>query len=83
MCDPATGWFEIAEIRNKTAEGTAKILDQPWFCRYPRPKRCIGDNGNEFLGKEFQELYSHMELIQLQQLLKIRKLILLNVIAKH
>jgi cation transport regulator ChaB len=56
MCDPATGWFEVAEIRNKTSEGTAKILDQTWFCRYPRPKRCISDNGNEFLGKEFQEL---------------------------
>jgi RNase H-like domain found in reverse transcriptase/Integrase zinc binding domain len=55
-CDPATGWFEVAEIRNKTYEGTAKILDQTWFCRYPRPKRCISDNGNEFLGKEFQEL---------------------------
>jgi hypothetical protein len=38
------------------SEGTAKILDQTWFCRYPRPRRCISDNGNEFLGKEFQEL---------------------------
>jgi hypothetical protein len=56
MCDPATGWFEVAEIKDKTAEATAKILDQTWFCRYPRPKRCISDNGNEFLGKEFQEL---------------------------
>jgi transposase InsO family protein len=56
MCDPATGWFEVAEIWNKTPEGTAKILDQTWFFRYPRPKRCISDNGNEFLGKEFQEL---------------------------
>ena len=56
MCDPATGWFEVAEIKDKTSEGTAKILDKTWFCRYPRPKRCISDNGNEFLGKEFQEL---------------------------
>jgi hypothetical protein len=56
ICDPATGWFEVAEIKDKTAEATAKILDQTWFCRYPRPKRCISDNGNEFLGKEFQEL---------------------------
>jgi transposase InsO family protein len=56
MCDPATGWFEVAEIKDKTSEGTAKILDQIWLCRYPRPKRCISDNGNEFLGKEFQEI---------------------------
>jgi transposase InsO family protein len=59
MCDPETGWFEVAEIKDKTSKGTAKILDQTWFCRYPRPKRCISDNGNEFLGKEFQELLQY------------------------
>jgi hypothetical protein len=37
ICDPATGWFEVAEIRDKSATQTAKILDQVWFCRYPRP----------------------------------------------
>jgi hypothetical protein len=51
ICDPETGWFEIAEIRDKSSEGTVKILDQTWFCRYPYPKQCIHDNGNEFLGK--------------------------------
>jgi hypothetical protein len=56
ICDPETGWLEIAEIRDKSSEGTAKILDQTWLCTYPRPKRCIHENGNEFLGKEFQEL---------------------------
>jgi hypothetical protein len=34
MCDPTTGFFEIAEIRDKSLEGIAKILDQKWFCRY-------------------------------------------------
>jgi hypothetical protein len=28
MCDPATGWFEVAEIKDKTSKGMAKILDQ-------------------------------------------------------
>jgi transposase InsO family protein len=56
MYDPATSWFEIAEIRDKSSEGNAKMLSQTWFCRYPRPKRCIHDNRSEFLGKEFQEL---------------------------
>jgi hypothetical protein len=27
MFDPETGWFEIAEIRDESSEGTAKILD--------------------------------------------------------
>ena len=26
ICDPATGWFEVTEIRNKTSGGTAKIF---------------------------------------------------------
>jgi transposase InsO family protein len=56
ICDPVTGWFEVAEIKDNTAAETAKILDQVWFCCYPRPLRCITDNGNEFLGTEFQEL---------------------------
>ena len=56
MCDPATGWFEIVEVDNKKSLTAAKLLDRVWFCRYPRPKQCIHDNGNEFTGLEFQEL---------------------------
>jgi hypothetical protein len=56
ICDPATGWFEIAEIHDKRAETAAIVLDRTWFARYPRPKRCIFDNGSEFLGREFQDL---------------------------
>ena len=58
MCDPATGWFEITEIRNKSAKHIAELVDRTWFSRYPRPLYCIFDNGNEFLGKEFQEMLS-------------------------
>jgi transposase InsO family protein len=82
MCDPATGWFEVAEIKDKTSEGMAKILDQTWFCRYPRPKRCISDNGKEFLGKEFQELLQSYGVNQYLQLSRSLKLISLNVFTK-
>jgi transposase InsO family protein len=51
-----TGWFEVTETKDKIAAETAKVLVQAWFCRYPQPLRCITDNGNEFLGTEFQEL---------------------------
>ena len=26
-----------------------------WLCRYPRPLRCIHDNGSEFVSQEFQD----------------------------
>ena len=56
MADPATGWFEIFEIPDRGAETTALVFGRQWLSRYPRPKRCIFDNGNEFLGNEFQEM---------------------------
>ena len=31
-------------------------MDSEWLDRYPRPIRCIHDNGTEFTGEAFQEL---------------------------
>ena len=56
MLDPATGWFEITEIPNKQSISIANKFDQIWLCRYPRPQKCIYDNGKEFTGTEFTEL---------------------------
>ena len=53
MFDPATSWFEVAEIPNKKAITCANIFENNWLCRYPRPKQCIFDNGSEFLGADF------------------------------
>ena len=62
--DPATGWFEIAEVPtyllydeskkdtreaiDKTSARISQIFDQVWLSRYPRPKQVIFDNGSEF-----------------------------------
>lgn len=56
ICNPVTGWFEVAKLKDKTALETSKVLDQVWFCCHPRPLRCITDNGCKSLGTEFQEL---------------------------
>ena len=48
MIDPATGWLEVREIKNKTADNIAQILYQTWLTRYPHPKNIIFDNVNEF-----------------------------------
>ena len=37
MTDSSTGWFEVAEIKNKSAEYTGQILDHVWLSHYPRP----------------------------------------------
>jgi transposase InsO family protein len=52
MIDPATGWFEMHQIENKTA---AKVADstckKTWFTRHPLPQRMILDRGTEFMAE--------------------------------
>ena len=63
MIDPATSWFEMvelpvievinaegksAEIFEKTSARIATLANQQWFCRYPRCRNIIYDNGSEF-----------------------------------
>ena len=48
MIDPATGWFEMAEIKNKFAYTIANKLEQSWLSRYPWPSQVTSDRGSEF-----------------------------------
>ena len=49
MINPATGWFEMAQIPNKTAAEIADITEKTWFTRYPLPQRIVFDHGTEFM----------------------------------
>ena len=50
MIDPATGWFEVTDIKDRTAETVAAAFDDAWLSRYPRPKYIGFDNGGENKG---------------------------------
>lgn len=52
MIDPATGWFEMVRLPDKTAISVAQKAELTWFTRYPWPQKIIYDRGTEFL-KEF------------------------------
>ena len=54
MIDPATGWFEIQQYKDKRAVTIANILEQVWLSRYPWPTLITYDQGSEFLGYEFE-----------------------------
>ena len=45
MMDPATGWFDMAQIPNKAAAEIADITEKTWFTRYPLPQRIVFDRG--------------------------------------
>jgi hypothetical protein len=49
MIDPATGWFEVAEISSKESITVAEQVNKYWFCRYPRPTKVIYNCGSEFI----------------------------------
>ena len=51
MIDPATGWFEMAQIPNKTAAEIADITKKTWFTRYSLPQQIVFDCGNKFMAE--------------------------------
>jgi hypothetical protein len=61
MIDPVTRWFEIVQIKKKTAECAMVAFDNNWLCRYPRPLYIGFDNGGEFKA-EFKELCDNFGL---------------------
>ncbi len=50
MIDPATGWFEIIEIPNKSSDEIANLFEMTWINRYPWPAQVVMDRGREFMG---------------------------------
>ena len=38
------------------------LFARNWLARYPRPDKCIHDNGDEFIGQEFQALLRDHEI---------------------
>jgi hypothetical protein len=51
MIDPATSWFEIKSITDKTAITVAEVVETTWLTRYPRPSQLTYDRGSEFLAE--------------------------------
>ena len=51
MIDPATGWFEIADVSTKRADVVANVIEQTWLIRYPWPTQVVLDRGREFMAE--------------------------------
>ena len=62
MIDPATGWFEMAQIPNKTAAEIADITEKTWFTRYPLPQRIVFDRGTKFMAEFSRMCQNHYGL---------------------
>lgn len=52
--DPVTNLLEINRLPEVNAYACMKTLENEWLSRYPRPVRCVHDQGTEFTGLSFQ-----------------------------
>ena len=49
MIDPDTGWFNMAQISNKTATEIADITEKTWFTHYPLSHKTVFNRGTKFM----------------------------------
>jgi hypothetical protein len=54
--DMSTNFPEAIRIRSKHASHVGMHFKNIWLSRYPRPMKCIHDQGTEFIGADFQEV---------------------------
>jgi hypothetical protein len=55
MIDPSTSWFEVKDVKDKSAKESMNIFNDVWLSRYPRPEYIGFDNG-EKCKKIFEEI---------------------------
>ena len=53
MVDPVFNLLEVNLRTGTKSEETARVFRETWLCRYPRPFRCVNDNGPAYQG-DFQ-----------------------------
>jgi hypothetical protein len=58
IAEPSTGWFEVKDVKDKSAKESMNTFDEVWLSRYPRPEYTGFDNGRE-LKNVFEELVSN------------------------
>ena len=53
---PIINFLEIISVPNSQPITLTHALENEWLIRYPKPRKCIHDNVNEFIGSDFQQM---------------------------
>lgn len=56
IVDVTTTLSEVIRIDNRTSAHVTMQFENTWLARYPRPLRCVHDQGPEFVGSPFQTM---------------------------
>jgi hypothetical protein len=51
MINPATKWFEIAELQRGRTDYVAELPERVWFSSYPWPTEVICDHRKQFMAE--------------------------------
>jgi len=51
IINPAKGWFEMKELKDRKAISVANLVEQTWLARYPWQSEIVFDRGTEFMGQ--------------------------------
>ena len=54
--DAVIGLPEVIPVEDEKSSTVANDFENNWLSQYPRPRHCVHDNGNEFLGHEFGQM---------------------------
>ncbi len=54
--DPMTNLVELVRIEDKTYKHVKHKFKNTWLALFPHPRKCIHDQGGEFIGGPFQAL---------------------------
>ena len=58
-CNDAITYLpEVILVENTKSKTVADTFEENWLSQYPRPRKCIRDNGNEFFCPEFTDMLS-------------------------
>jgi hypothetical protein len=58
MIEQSTGWFEVKDVKDKSAKESMNTFDDVWLSRYPRPEYIGFDNGGVYKNV-FEELVNN------------------------
>ena len=61
---------EVIPVDNARSLTVANAFEDNWLSRYPKLRKCIHDNGNEFLGPEFLQMLSKNNIISVPTTVK-------------
>jgi hypothetical protein len=50
MINPATGWFKISKVEDKSSAEIANLFEMLWINPYPWPQQVVMNCGRKFMG---------------------------------